>query len=156
MATPQTHERRATNKTRFAFMASPPPWRRLHRGLQARHTYAIGIPSSNTPPVGPSGGKRTAQRMPAAPCCTERGAFGPPMSVGAYPPRIDRVYENAPRPELLCKQARHRDERGFARAITAGSFLGQALEREMVREGPLRDTCGRVMSRTLEAPKPRS
>src|SRR5436190_1734235 len=38
------------------------------------------------------------------------------------------VYENPPRPQLLCKQARHRGERGLARAVTVGGFFGQVFD----------------------------
>jgi hypothetical protein len=47
--------------------------------------YAIALPSSKTPPVGPSGDKRTPHSTLAAPCSTERGASRPPMSVRAHP-----------------------------------------------------------------------
>jgi hypothetical protein len=48
-------------------------------------SYSVAFPSSNTPPVGPPGGNRTPHRTLAAPCSTERGALGPPISVRTHP-----------------------------------------------------------------------
>src|SRR3989441_3044382 len=47
--------------------------------------------------------------------------------VSPHPSWTYRVYENPPWPQFLCEQARHRGERGLARAVTVGGFFGQAL-----------------------------
>src|SRR5207248_541321 len=49
--------------------------------------------------------------------------------VSPHPSRTYGVYENPPWPQFLCEQARHRGERGLARAVTGGGFFGQALNR---------------------------
>src|SRR5690348_10610819 len=59
-----------------AFEAPPSP---------AQADQPIALPSSNTPPVGPSAGNRTPHSTLAAPCATERGALRPPMSVRTHP-----------------------------------------------------------------------
>src|SRR2546425_2573857 len=47
--------------------------------------------------------------------------------VSPHPSRTYGVYGNPAWPQFLCKQARHRGERGLARAVTVGGFFGQAL-----------------------------
>src|SRR4029077_3517048 len=51
-----------------------------------------------------------------------------PAHVRSHPSGTDRVDEDPARRERRREQAGHRIERGFARTVTAWSFLGQALE----------------------------
>ena len=45
--------------------------------------------------------------------------------VSPHPSRTYGVYENPPWPQFLCEQARHRGERGLARAVTVGGFFAR-------------------------------
>src|SRR5262249_55878824 len=63
----------------------PPASPTVPDGLCVVLNYSVGLPSSNTPAVGPPGASRTPQRTLAAPCSTERGAPAPPISVRHHP-----------------------------------------------------------------------
>src|SRR5262249_18467227 len=47
--------------------------------------HAISFRSAKDPPVGPFPGSVAHQTIVCAPCSTDRGAFGPPMSVRTHP-----------------------------------------------------------------------
>jgi hypothetical protein len=69
----------------------------------ARSSYAIALPSSNRPPVGPSGGNRTPHRD-AGRTLLHRSWRARPAHVAADPSGTYRVYKNPPRRSRPRKQ----------------------------------------------------
>jgi hypothetical protein len=103
----------------------------------ARSSYAIALPSSNRPPVGPSGGNRTPHRTLAAPCSTDRGALGPPRPPWYFvhkPEAEGEVRRMAGLEHRLDRLRRH--PAAEARPATSGRLLGQSLSGDVAAGGP--------------------
>src|SRR6185295_4402147 len=64
-----------------------------------RDYHSIGRRSRKNPPVGPSSGSVAAHTIVSAPCSTERGADGPPISVRTQPGST--ALASTPRPRYV-------------------------------------------------------